>query len=372
MFQVSMNTLLLTAISLLALHFGIPIIYYVYAKTRWLKKEWGIRTDASYMPRISVIIPTYNEAENIEKKLDNLIEQGYPLELMEIIVADDHSTDNTIDRVENWHRKNPNIYVKIIKNKERLGKIRNVFNALKHASGDIVVITDADTLLEKTSILNAIKRFADPAVGVVTASLKEERTELKDIESTYKTFYNVIRIAESKIHSTPIHNGALQVIRKSLLERVPLHPGIEDCMITSFIAFSGYRAIQVDDAWAWDPIRRGYFKTKVRRARHNIAAFIYAKRLAKKNGVYIPTSFEKIWKIEWYLYIINPWLLPFGTALLVVTLTQEFIISGFLLILGIVLLVSKTFRTWILQQVYLMVAMLKNLQASMLAKRSRL
>jgi cellulose synthase/poly-beta-1,6-N-acetylglucosamine synthase-like glycosyltransferase len=360
-----MNILLLTAMTLLALHFGIPIMYYIYAKTRWLKKEWGIGIDASYMPRISVIVPTYNEAENIEKKLNNLLEQGYPLELMEIIIADDHSTDNTTDRVENWHRKNPNIYVKIIKNKERLGKIRNVFNALKYASGDIVVITDADTLLEKNSILNAIKYFADPVVGVVTASLREESAELKDkdIESTYKVFYNVIRIAESKIHSTPIHNGALQAFRKSLLKRVPLHPDAEDCMIASFIAFSGYRAIQVDDVWAWDPIRRGYFKTKVRRARHNIAAFIHAKKLAKKAGVYRPTSFEKTWKIEWYLYIINPWLLLLSTALLIVALTQGFIISGFLLILGLILLVSKTFRTWILQQIFLIVAMLRSLQS---------
>jgi cellulose synthase/poly-beta-1,6-N-acetylglucosamine synthase-like glycosyltransferase len=345
-------------IALLTIHFGVPLAYFSYAKIKWLKRDWNVRIDRSYRSKLTIIVPTYNEAENIEKKLNNLLEQGYPLELLEIIVSDDRSTDETLNIVTKWLNKNPNVNVKIVENKERLGKIRNVFNALKHASGELVIITDADTLLERSAILNAVKYFADPTVGVLTASLKGHTKELKNIEAVYKDFYNAIRVAESKVHSTPIHNGALQAFRKTLIEKIPLHPNVEDCLMASYIAFSGYRAIQVDDVWAWDPIRGGYFGTKMRRAKYNIATFLHAKKLAKKMGVYRLSSFDKIWKIEWVFYIINPWLLVVGVGLIMASAVSGVLVAMILLIMGMVLLASTMYRTWIISQLILALALI--------------
>lgn len=69
---------LLVALLLAFTHFGIPLAYYCYLKSRWLSRSWGIRRDPGYRPRVSVVIPTYNEAGLIQRKLDNVVEQNYP------------------------------------------------------------------------------------------------------------------------------------------------------------------------------------------------------------------------------------------------------------------------------------------------------
>jgi len=62
-------------------HFGFPLAYYYYLKEKWLRKPWDVRRDPGYKPRVSVIVPTYNEAGLIEGKLDDLAGQDYPREL---------------------------------------------------------------------------------------------------------------------------------------------------------------------------------------------------------------------------------------------------------------------------------------------------
>jgi biofilm PGA synthesis N-glycosyltransferase PgaC len=51
----------LIALILAGIHFGIPLTYYYYAKTRWLSKPWNIKIDENYRPKITIIIPKYNK-----------------------------------------------------------------------------------------------------------------------------------------------------------------------------------------------------------------------------------------------------------------------------------------------------------------------
>jgi cellulose synthase/poly-beta-1,6-N-acetylglucosamine synthase-like glycosyltransferase len=344
------------------IHFGVPLVYFLYVKSRWLKKYWNIKIDQNYRPKLTVIVPTYNEAEYIEKKINNIYEQDYPPELIETIIVDDCSTDKTLDIVNEWFKKNPNVNMKVIKAQERMGKIKNIFDSLKHATGSLIVLTDADSLLDKNALMNAVKYFADPVVGALTASLKCYSGKFMNTENIYKDFYNIIRVAESKMHSTPIHNGALQIFRKDILEKIPLHPKMEDCFLASYIAFTGYRAIQVDDVWAYEPLRVSYAKTKIRRARHNIIAFLQAKKYVKEKSAYRYTSFEKIWRMEWWLYIVNPWLLFMSVTLLLMSLFYGSLIALILLGAGLMLLFLKSYRIWILHQLFLAIASIRNIQ----------
>jgi cellulose synthase/poly-beta-1,6-N-acetylglucosamine synthase-like glycosyltransferase len=328
---------------------------------RWLKKDWNIEIDKNYRPKLTVIVPTYNEAEYIEKKLDDIYEQNYPPELIEVIIIDDCSTDKTLDTINEWFKKNLGINTKVIMNQKREGKIKSIFNTLKHATGDLIIITDADSLLDKNVFINAVKYFADPSVGVLTASLKYYAGKFMDIENVYRNFYNVIRVAESKVHSTPIHSGVFQMFRKVILEKIPLHPKMEDTFLASYIAFTGYRAIQVNDVWAYEPLRGSYIKTKIRRAQHNIIAFLQAKKCARKIGVYLSTSFEKVWKMEWWLHLVNPWLLLASMSILVISTFYNSLTALILLGVGLMILVLRPYRNWILQQFFLIMATMRNL-----------
>ena len=61
-----MEALTLVAVALALLHLGFPLAYYAYLRARWLGRPWSVRRDPSYRPRVTVIVPTYNEAEPIE------------------------------------------------------------------------------------------------------------------------------------------------------------------------------------------------------------------------------------------------------------------------------------------------------------------
>ena len=106
-------------------------------------KPWNLKTDLSYKPSVSVIVPTYNEGQVIRSKLQNLAELNYPKELIEIIIVDSASSDNTIDELESF-RQGKDLNLTIIRERERKGKSFALNLALKRAVGEVVVVSDAD------------------------------------------------------------------------------------------------------------------------------------------------------------------------------------------------------------------------------------
>lgn len=358
----------LVAVALATIHFGVPLVYYWYLKARWLNKPWNIEVDPNYKPEVSIIIPTYNEAELIEKKLDNIYEQDYPRDRVEIVVVDSASTDGTPEKVRDWSRRHPDLRLVLLEEPIRRGMVPALNYALKNVSSGtgIVVFTDVDAFLPRDGLRQIVKYFADEKVGAVTTCIYPlEKSDGRDLEETYRDYYNVVRIGESKIHSTPIHNGALIAFRKKLLEALgglPTYTGNDDSTPASLMAFMGYRAIQIDDVVVCEPVRGNYMKRKIRRAQHLILHFIYTKRYAKNLGVYQRTDFDKIWRIEAFLHLANPWLLLASTALLLALSIMKSLIAIALLSLGIaMLLLYKPFRTWILNQLYLAIASIRNL-----------
>ncbi len=352
----------LLALVLAGIHFGFPLSYYWYAKTRWLPRPWNIKVDEGYKPKITVILPTYNEAEIIRKRLDNLYYQAYPKDLTEVIVIDSASEDGTAEAVRKWAREK-NVDLKLLEERERKGKLNALKTALKEISreSEIVVFTDADAFWEPDALEKVAKYFADPKVGCVTASMGYTEASL---EENYRNFYNKIRIAESKLHSTPVHNGPFLAIRAKVLREngLPDFPASDDSAFGSFTAFQGYRAIQVDDLLVKEPLRGNVLRRKLRRAQHLILSFLKTKRYAKNMGVCVGSPFDHIWRMEWWLHVANPWLLAGSFMSLLAGIFYGSIVAWVLIGIGLVLLASmKSFRMWVLQQVYLLVAMVRNL-----------
>ena len=294
----------LIALTLAGIHFGAPLIYYFYLKSKYLNKPWNIKVDENYRPRVTIIIPTYNEAKFIQSKLDDIYDQDYPKSLMEVIVVDSASNDGTAELVEEWASKHRDINLRLIREDERKGKLSAILKSLKCISQetDIVVFTDADSFWEPHAISKAVRYLADPAVGAVTASITYSE---KGLENVYRSYYNIIRVVESKIHSTPIHNGPFLAIKTELLSKfgLPAFPGSDDSSFGSFIAFTGHRAVQADNIQIKEPIRGSQFRRKIRRAQHLLLSFLKTKQYAKELGVYrYNKSFEKVWKVEWWLH----------------------------------------------------------------------
>jgi len=350
------------------------LAYYWYLRKRWLPKPWDVRRDPGYTPKVAIIVPTYNEAELIERKLDNLYQQDYPKGKVEVIVVDSASDDGTPDLVRRWAREHPELKLTLLEEPVRRGMVPALNYALNYVSRDseIVVFTDADSFWEPSTLKHVVKYFADPSVGTVTTCIAPLEGRDGHLEATYRDYFNVVRVGESKIHSTPVHNGALVAFRRELLERIgglPTYTGNNDSTPASLIAFMGYRVIQIDDTVVKEPTRRGQVLRKIRRAQHLILHFVYTKRYAKKMGIYKKSAFDRIWRIEAYLHLINPWLLLAAALLLLISAAMKSLAAFSLLMLGALLMFVKPYRTWVSTQLYLTLATIRNVWTKEIAWR---
>ena len=100
------------------------------------------------MPKISIIIPCYNVAQYIDRCLESIVAQTIGLDLLEIILINDASTDNTLNKLYQWERRFPqNIIVITYEENLRQGGARNI--GLTYASGQYIGFVDADDWIDK-------------------------------------------------------------------------------------------------------------------------------------------------------------------------------------------------------------------------------
>src|SRR4030042_6855558 len=92
---------------------GPPAFTFLFMRKK-SKKAWPTKINHEYTPKVSVIIPTYNEAEIINYKLLNTIKLSYPIDLLEIIIVDSHSKDNTIKNVQTFLEQHKKQNIKLI------------------------------------------------------------------------------------------------------------------------------------------------------------------------------------------------------------------------------------------------------------------
>jgi glycosyltransferase involved in cell wall biosynthesis len=119
---------------------------------------------------VSVCIPTYNQAQFLEKAIRSAQSQTYPI--LEIIVSDDASTDNTSKVLAKLQSEISNL--KVIGNKKNQGITSNVNCVLRAAKGDLIVRLDSDDFLETDYVLNFVDHFrTNSNLGFGHAAVKE-------------------------------------------------------------------------------------------------------------------------------------------------------------------------------------------------------
>ena len=194
-----------------------------------------LKKDYSYNPKVSVFLPTFNEERNISKKLDDLLQQTYPIS--EILVID-CSTDNTPRIVEEYRKKYNNI--KLIKQQERIGMAKTLNEALKKANGEIIVKTDCDSLTKSPNALKElVANFSDQRIGAVSGVCINN-----GLEGYFRSFMTRLQIAESNLDSTIIaHATSLLAYRKVAVVDVNPNSLNDDAEEFVLIRKKGYRTV---------------------------------------------------------------------------------------------------------------------------------
>lgn len=343
-------------------HFATPLVYYAYAKVKWLRKPWNIAANEDHRPRVSILIPTYREAGLIERKLDDLLSQDYPKDLTEVLVVDGASDDGTAEIVDKWALSHKDFNLKLVREPQRAGKASALNRALARAAGEVIVTADVDALWPREALRETLKWFGDPGVGAVSCLKKPTGRGRSRLEDNYRHYYNVLRLAESKAYATPVFHGELAAYRRDLLEMFggfPADLGADDSRTATRIALMGFRAVTPENICVDEIVpREGYSSWRIRRAQHLIQHF----STLPEAGHELDKEFRRILIVESFLHVLNPWLLLASVLLLATSaaLLGSLAAIGALLP-GLVLLGVEAYRTWVVQQSFLLAASVRNL-----------
>lgn len=222
-------------------------------------------------PPITVLVTAYNEEKSIEKRLNNLLCQDYAKGMLDILVASDGSTDRTNQIVE-FCAENDN-HVRLYAAK-RQGKSATQNSAIPLAQGDIVVLTDADTVFKKDTLKQIARNFADSRVGCVSGRLilGDPTGSVAESQGLYWNFEMALRRMESQIGAMHTASGSIMAFRKDLFRPFDSKFG-DDCIIPLDIIMQGYWIVHDDSAIAYDTFPaslRGELKARTRMTLRNI------------------------------------------------------------------------------------------------------
>jgi cellulose synthase/poly-beta-1,6-N-acetylglucosamine synthase-like glycosyltransferase len=119
-------------------------------------------------PKVSIIIPAYNEEKHIQQKIENTLALNYPKDSMEILVGSDGSTDETASVVGKF----ADHAVRSFGFKKNRGKTAVQNDLVEYSKGTILVFTDAASFLPPDAVNKIVRNFADDRVGCVAGRMR--------------------------------------------------------------------------------------------------------------------------------------------------------------------------------------------------------
>jgi cellulose synthase/poly-beta-1,6-N-acetylglucosamine synthase-like glycosyltransferase len=256
-----MTRLLAASLVLLAYTFvGYPLALGLAARLR----PRLARTDPAFRPSLSVVVAAYDEEATIGRRIENLLELGYPPDRLEVIVVADGSDDGTAERAAAFDG------VRVLHDAARRGKMAALNRGAAAAGGDVICFTDANNLFAAGTLGALTAPFADPEVGVVAgrkAISDDLGRPLDRAEGLYWRYEARVKAWESAFGSAAGVSGEILALR-----REAFRPGPEDALVDDYelalqAAEDGWRIVYAHDAVSLEPASASVGDEAARRAR---------------------------------------------------------------------------------------------------------
>lgn len=227
-----------------------------------------------YLPHISVLISVYNEEKVIIQKIESIYNSGYPPENFEVVVGSDASTDSTNDILEMMAEKYQHFRFFISKMRKGKGNILNKLYA--EASGDILVITDANVMFDRDTLYELAKHFRNEKIGLVDTNMINigmKKSGISIQEKSYISREVKIKNMESRIWRTMMGPfGGCYAVRKEYFRKIPANFMVDDFYVNMNVLAMKQQAINNLDAKVYEDVSNNLsveFRRKVRIATGN-------------------------------------------------------------------------------------------------------
>jgi glycosyltransferase involved in cell wall biosynthesis len=199
---------------------------------------------------VSIILPIHNGEQWIGQKLASIARLKYPPELIEVLIADDGSTDDGRRMIEQFAGSLKRRVLPL----PRGGKAAALNAAIREATGEILFFTDVRQELDPDSLANLVECFSDPEVGVASGELIISPGDGQEEASVgmYWKYEKFIRKNLSRLDSIPGATGCIYAMRRKLARPLPEDSLVDDMYLPIGAFFAGYRVILDDTARAFD------------------------------------------------------------------------------------------------------------------------
>lgn len=230
---------------------GYPISLKILGK---IYKNRKLKKDYSHQPTVTVMVVAHNEEKVILNKLHNVIELNYPSKKIEFLIASDNSTDKTNKIVKKFISDHPNARMRLYEVVERKGKTNAQNEAQKTVTSEYLVMTDANSIMHKDSVLELMAAFTSNDIAYVTGKLEiinQKSSNVSNAEASYWDSDVAMREIEARIHTITAGNGALYACKTD--EYYEFNPiQCHDSAMPPMYALQGKRAIANHDAIAYE------------------------------------------------------------------------------------------------------------------------
>ncbi len=233
--------------------FSVALLLYSYVIFPWIlgllawKKSMNFAhyKHSEELPVVSILISAFNEEEVIENKIRSIFNTTYPLEKIEVLVGSDASEDNTNSILEKLSHTFP--LLQFFPFHQRRGK-GNVINDLYDRSkGSIILLTDANVMLERSTLFELVKFFKDQDIGLVDSHMLN--TNMHGSGISYQENAYISREVQIKQHESILWGtmmgpfGGCFAIRRKLYAPVPKNFLVDDFFINMKVLEKGYQCI---------------------------------------------------------------------------------------------------------------------------------
>jgi poly-beta-1,6-N-acetyl-D-glucosamine synthase len=234
----------------------------------------------NFTPDITLMVAAFNEQDYIRDKIENSLSLDYPSDKIQYLFVTDGSDDKTPEIVREYKQ------IQLLHQPQRQGKIMAVERAMPEVTGEIVIFTDANTLLNKDALRNIVRHFANSKVGVVSGEKRILNRNTEEAAGAGEGFYwkyeSKLKKWDDELYSVMGAAGELFAIRTSLFEPIPKDSLIEDFYMSFKIIQKGYKIAYEPDAYALEEPSASVqeeLKRKIRIAAGGIQSIVRLKEL---------------------------------------------------------------------------------------------
>lgn len=236
LFFISIFVILMRAESVIYFRFNKILYLYSIAAAVFLLSRYffgalyrPIDINPDFEPGVTIIIPCFNEEEWISQTILSCMDQEYPIDKLEVIVVDDSSNDQSVDRIKETiallhneaDRYQTKERVRYVVQEKNAGKRDALARGTLMAKHDLVVFVDSDSFLDPFAIRNLVQPFQDPKMGGVAGRTDVANTytnTLTKMQSVrYYISFRINKAAEAYFDAVTCLSGPLACYRKDIV-----------------------------------------------------------------------------------------------------------------------------------------------------------